>query len=230
MENLNVSKAATHTSERTANDRLKSLASAIRRQLDIQLLKSPYISVLCDESTDISVTKTLVVYTCILGPDSFTASTHFVGNMKVHNGTATVITQALKELLQEKQVGTPSVMALGSDGATVMTSGKGGVTGLLKHVNPMLTNYHCMAHRLALVTFQASQNMPYLVKYQEILTGLLYYFKNSSVCTESLKAIQQVLEEPQLKLREVQEVRWRAIYSEWPVSFAPWTRSNILSQ
>ena len=73
----------------------------IRRKLDIQLLKSLYIIVLCYESTDIiSVTKTLVVYTHILDPDSFTASTHFLGNVKVHNGTATVITQALKELLQ----------------------------------------------------------------------------------------------------------------------------------
>ena len=143
----------------------------------------------------------------ILDPDSFTASTHFLGNVKVHNGAATIITQALKELLQAKQADTSSVMALGSDGTTVMTSERGGVTGLLKHVNPMLTNYHCVAHRLALVTSQASQNMPYLVQYQEILIGLFYYFRNSSVHTESLKAIQQVLEEPQLKVREVHEVR-----------------------
>ena len=99
------------------------------------------------------------------------------------------------------------VMALGSDGATALTSKKAGVTGYLLRINPMLINYHCIAHRLALVTSQAAKDMAYIAKYQGTLTSIFYYFKASAVHTDALKAIQQVLDEPQLKVREVHDVR-----------------------
>ena len=99
------------------------------------------------------------------------------------------------------------VMGFGSDGAKAMTGTKEGVTGHLLRVNPMLLNYHCIAHRLALVSSQAADSVPYLTEYQDILTEFFYFFKGSANRNEKLKDIQSLLDEPTLKVKEVHEVR-----------------------
>lgn len=104
------------------------------------------------------------------------------------------------------------VMGFGSDGAKAMTGTKEGVTGHLLRVNPMLLNYHCIAHRLALISSQTADSVPYLKEYQDILTGLFYFFKGSANRNEKLKDIQSLLDEPTLKVKEVHEVRWLSIY------------------
>ena len=49
----------------------------------------------------------------------------------------------------------------------------------------MIVNYHCIAHKLALVTSQAADAVPYLVDYQSVLTGIFYFFKVSANGTQS---------------------------------------------
>lgn len=48
-------KNATYTSDVTANDMLDSIATVIRNGIDNKLLKSPFVSLFTDESTDIAV-------------------------------------------------------------------------------------------------------------------------------------------------------------------------------
>ena len=113
----------------------------------------------------------------------------------------------------EKLCLSPSkVMGLGTDGAKVMTGTGKGLTGYMLRDNPMLVNYHCIAHRLALVTSQAANSIPYLVDYQRTLTGIFYFFKASANRVSKLHDIQTVLEEPNLKIKEVHEVRWLSTY------------------
>ena len=76
----------------------------------------------------------------------------------------------------------------------------------------MLLNYHCIAHRLALVTSQAANAVPYLVDYQNTLTGIFYFFKASANRVAKLSDIQDMLDEPNLKIKEVHDVRWLSTY------------------
>ena len=92
-----------------------------------------------------------------------------------------------------------------------MTGTGAGVTGHLPRQNPMLFNFHCIAHRLALVSSQAANSIPYLKEYQETLTGMFYFFNSSANRTETLSEIQVLLNEPQLKMTEIHEVRWLSI-------------------
>jgi len=103
-------------------------------------------------------------------------------------------------------------MGLGTGGAKVMTGTGEGVTGYMLRENPMTLNYHCLAHKLALVTSQAANNVPYLVDYQSTLTGIFYFFKASANRTTKLADIQDMLNEPKLKIKEVHEVRWLSVY------------------
>jgi len=40
-----------------------------------------------------------------------------------------------------------------------------------------------------------------------MLTSMFYHFKKSALRTEKLKAVQEVLNEPQLKYKEIHQVR-----------------------
>ena len=78
--------------------------------------------------------------------------------------------------------------------------------------NPHLVNVHCVAHRLALCTSQAAENIPALKDYQESITSIYYYFKYSSGKQSRLAEIEKVLSAPQLKYKEVHSVRWLSFY------------------
>lgn len=182
---------------------ISSLATVIRRKVDKQIADSPFISFLLDESTDIAISKKLVVYARVMDMNTFTPSTHFVTNIKVESATGEAIYNELKSVMnKENRVIPPSkVLGLGTDGAKVMTGTGTGLTGFILRDNPMLLNYHCIAHRLALVTSQAANSVSYLVDYQNTLTGIFYFFKASANRVSKLSAIQDMLDEPKLKVK-----------------------------
>ena len=80
-----------------------------------------------------------------------------------------------------------------------------------------------MAHRLNLVTSQAADSVPYLKTMQKTMTSLFKFFKQSSARVNALTAMQKVMELPEIKLKEVYDVRWLAfknallaVFKSWP--------------
>ena len=104
------------------------------------------------------------------------------------------------------------VSRFGSDGASVMTRLGKGVTGRLKELNHHILNIHCIAHRLALCTSQAAEGIKSLKRYQDWITSLFYYFKASATCEMELHEIQDILDHPKLRYKEVHAVRWLSFY------------------
>ncbi|CAH3173104.1 unnamed protein product [Porites lobata] len=111
-------------------------------------------------------------------------------------------------------------MSFGSDGASIMTVG--GVSTLLKKENPFMINTHCMAQCLALCTSQAANQVEKMEKYRQLLTDLYYYFSKSAKRVAGLNAIQEILDSPQLKIKEMHSVRWFAFYSALETVYRSW--------
>ena len=93
-------------------------------------------------------------------------------------------------------------MGLGSHCAAVMIGRETGVhvSTRLKVHNPLMVNIHCVAHRLALAASQASNDIPYLKKFKNIVHNLYQFYHNSPVRMAGLHAIQEVLGDQTLKL------------------------------
>ena len=174
---------------------------------------SPAVTVLADESTDIAVNKRLVLYAQVSDPQTMKVSTEYVTNVKLTEGTGVAIANEIYTQLSLRGVPPGKIMGLGSDGASVMTGKGKGVTGIMLRKNPHLQNVHCVAHRLALCTSQAAENLPPLKDYQDTITSIYYYFKYSSCKQEKLAAIESVLNAPQLKYKEVHSVRWLSFFN-----------------
>ena len=160
IEKLDVGKKAKYTTEYSANDLLESLATVIRGDIDTHIHKTPFVSIFADESTDIRMSKKLVVFYRVLDPDTCTHKTHFLENVKVSSGTGQVVSQAILDCLEKRGIPMSKVMCFGSDGAKAMTGRKEGLTGHLLRENPMMLNFNCIAHHLALAASKHQTKSP----------------------------------------------------------------------
>ena len=122
------------------------------------------------------------------------------------DGKAQTIENALVQFCDSKEINLRNVMGFGSDGAAVMIGRETGVSTRLKVHNPLMVNIHCVAHRLALAASQASNDIPYLKKFKNIVHNLYQFYHNSPVRMAGLHAI-QVLGDQTLKFKEAKDVR-----------------------
>lgn len=197
---------AKYTSERIIQEMLDVLSNTVQEEILEEVHASSMISILCDESTDIAVTKQLVVYIRYIKNGK--ACTRFLKIKGLADGKAVTIEKALIEICTKANISVEKIAAFGSDGASVMVGRHEGVAARLKgHVSHIIS-IHCAAHRLALATAHASEAVTYIKKYSTMLKTIYAFYHRSPVRTASLHEIQQVLGDPSIKFKEPKHVRW----------------------
>ena len=80
---MSVGKNASYQSRASVQEFQESISEVLESELLNKIRKAEFFSILCDESTDISNTKKLILYVRLIDPDTFVASTHFLGNITV---------------------------------------------------------------------------------------------------------------------------------------------------
>ena len=204
---LNVGGNAHYTSERIIQELVITLAQQIEDSQLHALRTSPFYGLMIDESTDVSITKQLVLYGRYISELGEPCST-FLCIVDLVNGTAECIEEAIRAYLVEKELPTNKMMGFGSDGAAVMTGRVTGVATRLHHSNQYLVSIHCAAHRLALACSQTGEDVDYVSKFKRSLSTLFWFFQASPVRTSGLKAIHEMLNSTYLKLKEAKDVWW----------------------
>ena len=204
---LNVGGNAHYTSERIVQELVEILAQQIEDAQLAALARNSFYGLMIDESTDILVTKQLVLYGRYVAETGKPCST-FLKIRDLADGTAGRIEEAIRAYLADRELPMGKLMGFGSDGASVMTGRVSGVAARLRQSNPYLVAIHCVAHRLALACSQAGERIAYIQKFKKALTTLYWFFQASAVRTAGLKAIQEMFDTPSLKLKEAKDVRW----------------------
>ena len=213
-------------SSRTAGEEfLKCIVKTIEDKIDAEIKRPDvsFFSIMIDESTDITITKKLVIIMKYVD-SKMNVTTTFLGNLglKDPSVTADKLFSYMKTFIEKRGISLSSVMGFGSDGASIMTGCKNGVATQVKRGSPFCISIHCMAHRLNLASSQAADSVPYLKALQQVFTDLFRYFHQSSCRTGELAAIQAILELPEVKLKEVYEIRWIAFYSALEAVYKSW--------
>ena len=179
---LNVGGNAHYTSECIIQELVITLAQQIEDSQLHALRTSPFYGLMIDESTDVSITKQLVLYGRYISELGEPCST-FLRIVDLMNGTAECIEEAIRAYLVEKELPTNKMMGFGSDGAAVITGRVTGVATRLHHSNQYLVSIHCAAHRLALACSQAGEDVDYVSKFKRSLSTLFWFFQASPVRT-----------------------------------------------
>ncbi|XP_053400474.1 zinc finger protein 862-like [Mercenaria mercenaria] len=164
-----------------------------------------------DESTDISVYQNLIIYIRLLERDCFGTvppQTYFLAINRLERANSESIYLKTIEFLGKKRIKISELCGVSTDGASVMTGHKSGVVTCFKKTVQGVLATHCIAHRLALSCCSSADNIPYLVKFQEILNSVYKYFKNSPKNMATLPAIQTVLQGQTVRFKEVFHTCW----------------------
>ncbi len=183
------------------------MAGQIEKDLLQQLVNSPCVSLMCDETTDNSVLNQMVIYGKYM-TESGDNRTVFLRITDLFNGKAETIETAVLQFCEAAGISMRKVMGFGSDGAAVMIGKRSGVSTRLRAHNPLMINIHCVVHRLALAAAQASESIPYLKKFKNTIHSLYLFYHNGSVRMSGLHAVQDVLGDPEINLKETKDVRW----------------------
>ena len=207
---LKVSERVDYESYYTANEILSAISTQIDAEVSERIERSPFVTILADESTDIANKKRMTMHARIVDPKTSVAETVYLRDVEYEDGTGEGLAQEILNEVQKRKIPPTKMIGFGSDGANVMSGEGKGVHGRLKEQNAHMVHIHCMAHRLALCTSQAANDIPRLKKYQEWLTSLFYYMKASATREHELHKVQEVLNHPVLKYKEI-----HAVYHCW---------------
>ena len=210
LKDLRVDAHTTYTHSDSIHDFQESLACVISDDLLAKLRAADFFSIMLDESTDVSVDKTLIIYIRVLARGQ--VETHFLEVTHIEQGTAAVLLEVLMGVLEKNALPLRKMAGIATDGAAAMTGCRSGLTTRLKQLNPYLVATHCIAHRLALASSQAAHTVPFLRRYQEIFDALFKYFHYSSNHLSKLKAIQRVLNEAELTMKVISDTRWLSFH------------------
>lgn len=227
IEHLSCTEHTDYRSARSANDFLEVLSDMIDEEISLKARQSPVISIMTDESTDIVVHHKLAVSIRTVDPTTLQPSTFFLTDVRLEEGTGKGIFKAIKHELDKRQIPITKVYGLGTDGASVMTGKKLGLTGQFLQVNAHLNNTHCGAHRVALVSEQAAEKVTAIKDFRDTVKNVYYYFYKSPTKAHQLESVQKILEEPTLRYKEVHSVRWLSFFEALEVIFR--TLDSLLS-
>ena len=196
-----------YTSERFMQEIVLAMGESVQESLKEEIQASPVFALLVDETTDVSILKQLIINGRYLLDRE--VRSRFLGIVELPDGKAVTITDAIFQFCGKMDLDIHRrLFALGSDSASVMLGCRGGVSTLLKEKVPYLIVNHCVAHRLALACGQAANEINYLKKFKTILAQLYRYYQYSPVRMAGLKRLQEVLNDPQMKLTQANDVRW----------------------
>ena len=184
----------------------EAIAMVVDEELDKLLKESSFFSLMVDESTDIATTQTLIIYVRFVSNGEVT--TRFLELAKLAGGTADKILDSVLEVMKTRHLPMEKLFGMATDGASVMTGTRSGVTTRMKRRNPFMLSTHCVAHRLALASGQAADNVPYLKKYQQYINTIYKYYHYSPKHSNTLERLQEVLECAEKKFQQVFHTRW----------------------
>jgi transposase-like protein len=188
----------------------ESIVAVLDNQMAERRCRSNFFGILIDESTDIAIHKSMVMYVRYVHNGKI--MTDFVGNIRVSDGKAETLVCAVADKLGQLQIDCDKVVGLASDGASVMTGRKTGVGARLAAKCPGLIQVHCVAHRLNLSCTDALKQHPYLQLLREKVNSLFSHFSKSSAGCDKLKLFQEAIGEQQVRLKHAIEIRWLAMF------------------
>ena len=188
---------AKYTSRRITHEFIQVMGDMIEQAQLRDLVASP-VSLLIDETTDSNHKRdgdlrSLYQFTC-------SSSNHL---FELTNGCAETIEEALMTYIDKYSIPLSHLVGFGSDGAFVMIGKHSGVAARIKAKQPILTSIHCVAHHLALAAGQAGDKVKFIADtFKPTLKQLFYFYENSPVRLNGLKALEELLHTPELNLKK----------------------------
>ncbi|CAI7737318.1 unnamed protein product [Closterium sp. NIES-54] len=125
-------------------DMVKAMCTYQQQQQLMYIHASPWIGISCDESTDRSRGKHLVVFATFMKERAVV--TEFLALLTIHKCDGGSLFAVLPSHLDNIGIDLQWIVAISTDGAGVMIGSQSGLVVRLRHRIPHLVGTHCIAH------------------------------------------------------------------------------------
>ena len=181
----------TYGIDKKAREFTKAIPQIEREKIIDHIASSKFSAVLVDGSSDVSVIENEIVYVRICSYGN--PKTMFIHSAQVARGQAQNIMEAIQRSITTNLMTTwddfiKTMIAMGSDGESVMLGSERGVASLMKKNAPWLVAVHCYGHRLELAFKDVIKKVPLLERMNVLLYGLFYFYHRSPLNRANLKA------------------------------------------
>ena len=169
----------------------------IKQQVNSDLAKAKFYSVLCDGSTDNSVKENEVIYALYFDPvprgsDSIEVKIAFLEMNYLNDQSASGLTAAIKSSFQSTGITeTNKLIGFTSDGASVNRGDKNSVETSLRKNSPWLVFIWCIAHRLELAIENALQGTIFDT-IDEMIIRLFYLYQKAPKKLHQLRELHEM--------------------------------------
>lgn len=191
---------------------LESINVVVKDKIFAEINGAPFHSLIADESTDVSVTKMLILYWKFRPIGTNIYKTVFAGILKLAACDSTSITTAIKHFYADNNIDLQKMVMFTSDGASVMLGKHNGVAAQLRREVPHVLEQHCVAHREDLGIDDAWKNESLMKDIETLLRTVYTLFSKSTVKRHELAELAKVTESDVIAFRPLNEVRWLSRY------------------
>ena len=148
-----------YTSPDIQNEILKTMALQVLRQVIKSMSSSPFLSLMVDETTDISNKEQLVVCICWVD-NNLQPYEEFIGLYHIESTQSSTLvnTCTIRDVLKRVDVSITKLRGQCYDGASSMSGHKSGVATVLQSEEPRAVYTHCYGHALSLACSDAVKN------------------------------------------------------------------------
>lgn len=146
-----------YTSPYIQNEIIKTMALQVFCQVIQSISSSPFLSLMLDETTNISNNEQLVV--CIRWVDkSLQPHEKFISLYHVESTQSSTLVSTIHDVLQRVNISITKLRGQCYDGASSMSGHKSGVAAVLLSEEPRAVYTHCYGHALSLACNDAVKN------------------------------------------------------------------------
>lgn len=168
------------------------LSPTFKEELKADIEGAKY-SILCDESTDVSVEKNMCICVIYFSLKSQKIETAFLGLYRVVETTGAALFAVVEGALQEYDMPLTNCVGFGSDGASNMVGVFNSLWSRIRDASPNCVLFKCICHSLALCTQKAFNTLPSNLGY--ILHEVSSWFSKSTLRREEYKNLFQQMQE-----------------------------------
>ncbi len=196
-----------YTAPDIQNEILKVMALSVLRQVVDSIHSAPFLSIMIDETTDVSNREQVVV--CLRWVDrGLQAHEEFIGLHAVESTAATVLVGVVRDVLARLNVSINKIRGQCYDGASAMSGSRGGVAALIQQEEPRAIYTHCYGHALNLACGDAIKTCQLMKNALDTAYELIKLIKKSPRRDAVFQRIKEQLPEDTMGIRVLCPTRW----------------------
>ena len=199
----------TYTHEAKCSEFIGVIGDTMKSEMLTALKEAKFFSIMCDGSTDASVTEKELVYVHFVNDKTGDVQSNFFCLTDVKHATAQGLKDGLDEIFADVDMSLKgNLICVCADGASVNMGAKKGLVALLRNDEmPWLIGMHCLNHRLELAAKNAFEDT-YLNEITDMLLSTYYVYEKSPKRLRELRALGEIMEEVVTKPGKAHGTRW----------------------